>query len=92
MFLIQLKSGLSAIELKHQVGFNYDSTWKIKNKLLQAMKENDDQVPLDGIIQVHDVYWVGEQRDVKRGRGSGYKTPFVAAVSLNKDDTPFTCD
>ena len=89
MFLLtQSKSGLSAMELKRQVGVNYDTAWKMKHKLLQAMKENDDQVPLDGIIQMNDVYWGGEQRGGKRGRGSSNKTPFVAAVSLNKDGHP----
>jgi len=57
------------MELKRQVGVNYDTAWKMKHKLLQAMKENDDQVPLDGIIQMDDVYWGGEQRGGKRGRG-----------------------
>ena len=86
MFLLtQSKSGLSAMELKRQLGVNYDTAWKMKHKLLQAMKENDDQIPLDGIIQIDDVYWGGEQRGGKRGRGSSNKTPFVAAVSLNKD-------
>ena len=86
MFLLtQSKLGLSAMELKRQVGVNYDNAWKIKHKLLQAMKENDGQVPLDGIIQMDDVYWGGEQRGGKRGRGSSNKTLFVAAVSLNKD-------
>ena len=56
MFLLtQSKSGLSVMELKRQVGVNYDNAWKIKHKLLQAMKENGDQVPLDGIIQMDDV-------------------------------------
>ena len=80
------------MELKRQIGVNYDTAWKMKHKLLQAMKENDDQVPLDGIIQMDDVYWGGEQRGGKRGRGSSNKTPFVAAVSLNKDGPQFTCE
>ena len=89
MFLLtQSKSGLSAMELKRQLGVNYDTAWKMKHKLLQAMKENNDQIPLDGIIQIDDVYWGGEQRGGKRGRGSSNKTPFVAAVSLNKDGHP----
>jgi hypothetical protein len=69
MFLLtQSKSGISAMELKRQVGVNYDTTWKMKHKLLQAMKENDDQVPLDGIIQMDDVYWGGEQRGGSTGQ------------------------
>ena len=55
---------------------------------MQAMKERDDRKPLNGIIQLDDVYWGGEHRGGKRGRGSENKTPFVAAVTLNADHHP----
>ncbi len=51
----------------------------LKHKLLQAMKESDDKHPISGIIQLDDVYWGGERRGGKRGRGT------VAAVALNKE-------
>ena len=41
-----------------------------------------------GIIQLDDVYWGGERRGGKRGRGAAGKTPFVAAVALNKEGHP----
>ena len=86
--LSQSKTGLSAMELKRQLGVNYDTAWKIKHKLLQAMRESDDKHPIEGIIQLDDVYWGGESRGGKRGRGAAGKTPFVAAVALNKDGHP----
>jgi hypothetical protein len=52
------------------------------------MKERDDSKPISGIIQLDDVYWGGEQRGGKRGRGSTNKTPFVAAVSVNEKGHP----
>ncbi|MCF3099939.1 IS1595 family transposase, partial [Aeromonas australiensis] len=55
---------------------------------LQAMKESDDKQPISGIIQLDDVYWGGERRGGKRGRGAAGKTPFVAAVALNKEGHP----
>jgi hypothetical protein len=55
---------------------------------MQVMKERDDSKPISGIIQLDDVYWGGEQRGGKRGRGSSNKTPFVAAVSVNEKGHP----
>ena len=54
----------------------------------KAMKESDDKQPISGIIQLDDVYWGGEHRGGKRGRGAAGKTPFVAAVALNKEGHP----
>ncbi|ONF99814.1 DDE transposase [Aeromonas hydrophila] len=39
-------------------------------------------------MQLDDVYWGGERRGGKRGRGAAGKTPFVAAVALNKEGHP----
>ncbi len=36
--LSQTKTGLSAMELKRQLGVKYDTAWMLKHKLLQAMK------------------------------------------------------
>lgn len=55
---------------------------------MQVMKERDDREPLSGTIQLDDVYWGGERRGGKRGRGSANKVPFVAAVSLNEKGHP----
>ncbi len=55
--LSQTKTGLSAMELKRQLGVKYDTAWMLK--LLQAMKESDDKQPISGIIQLDDVYWGG---------------------------------
>ena len=76
------------MELKRQLGVKYDTAWKMKHKLLQAMKESEDQRPIGGIIQLDDAYWGGERRGGKRGRGAEGKTPFVAAVALNDDCHP----
>lgn len=89
MYLItQAKNSISALELKRQLGVSYNTAWSIKQKLMQVMKEQDDAVPLEGIIQLDDVYWGGENRGGRRGRGSENKTPFVAAISLNKEGHP----
>ncbi len=86
--LSQTKTGLSAMELKRQLGVKYDTAWMLKNKRPQATKESDDKQPISGIIQLDDVYWGGKRRGGKRGRGAAGKTPFVAAVALNKEGHP----
>lgn len=86
--ITQSKTGLSALELKRQIGVSYNTAWGMKQKIMQVMKERDDSQPLTGTIQLDDVYWGGEKRGGLRGRGSKNKTPFVAAVSISKEGHP----
>ena len=86
--ITQSKTGMSALELKRQVGVSYNTAWGMKQKIMQVMKERDDKKPLSGVIQLDDVYWGGELQGGSRGRGSKNKTPFVAAVSLNEEGHP----
>ncbi len=86
--LTQSKTGCSAMALKRELDVNYDTAWKLKHKILQAMKESDDKQPLSGIVQIDDAYWGGKRRGGKRGRGAGGKTPFVAAVAVNDEGHP----
>ena len=84
-FLTQNKNGVSALSLKRQLGIGYNAAWRLKHKILQVMKERDDSKPLSGNIQIDDVYWGGEKRGGKRGRGAPGKIPFVAAVQTNTE-------
>jgi transposase-like protein len=86
--ITQAKTGLSALALKRQIGVSYNTAWNMKQKVMQVMKERDDGKLLSGIIQLDDVYWGGERRGGKRGRGSENKTPFVAAVALDGNGHP----
>ncbi len=91
MFLVtQTKNGISALELKRQLGVSYNTAWSIKHKLMQVMKERDDDRPLKGIIQIDDAYWGGEYHGGKSGRGSPNKIPFVAAVATNEEHHPIS--
>ena len=86
--ITQSKTGLSALALKRQLGVSYNTAWSMKQKIMQAMKERDDSKPLSGFIQIDDVYWGGEQRGGKRGRGSSNKKPYITAISLSDDGKP----
>lgn len=84
----QSKNGLSALSLMRQLGVSYNTAWMVKHKLMQVMKERDDQQTLKDIIQLDDVYWGGERHGGKVGRGSPNKTPFVAGVEVNEKGHP----
>ena len=82
------KNGISAMELRRQLGVSYPTGWRIKHKLMQAMQERDSQYLLQGIIHIDDAYFGGELSGGKAGRGSENKIPFVAAVELNNEGRP----
>jgi len=84
----QAKTGLSALDLKRQLGVSYPTAWLIQQKLMQAMVERDTQYTLSGDVQVDDAYLGGELAGGKAGRGSENKVPFVAAISLSAEGRP----
>ncbi len=85
--ITQEKNGISALELSRQLGISYNATWRMKHKIMQAMKSRDDELPISGFVQLDDAYWGGVKKG-KRGRGAGNKSPFVAAVALNEELHP----
>ena len=89
MYLMtQTKNGISALERSRQLAVSYNTAWKVKHQLMQVMKERDDTRPLGGRVQLDDAYRGGERRGGKRGRGASGKTPFVAAVELDREGRP----
>jgi len=86
-FVTQEKNGIAALELSRLLGISYNATWRLKQKLMQAMKERDDEIPLVDYVQIDDAYWGGVRRGV-RGRGAKGKRPFIAAVSINDEGHP----
>lgn len=81
----QSKNGISALELKRQIGVSYNAAWRIKHKLMQVMLERDSTKKIGGLITIDDAYLGGRRKHGKRGRGAGGKTPFVAAVKSQND-------
>ena len=84
----QAKTGLSALDLKRQLGVSYPTAWLVQQKLMQAMVERDAQYTLSGDVQVDDAYLGGELAGGKAGRGSENKVPFVAAISISAEGRP----
>lgn len=86
--ITQAKNGISSLELSRQLGISQNSTWLMKQKLMQAMLERESARQLTGVVQIDDAYWGGRRRGYKRGRGTRGKTPFVAAVQIDEDGHP----
>ena len=84
----QVKTGLSALALKRQLGVSYPTAWLIHHKIMCAMAEREDAHQLTNVVQLDDAYLGGERTGGKVGRGSENKVPFVAAVSLNELGRP----
>lgn len=66
-----------------ELGVKYDTTWKLKHKLMQVMLENQRYQLLTGRIEIDDAYLGGECAG-KRGRGSRNKILFIAAVEMTQ--------
>ena len=48
--ITQEKNGISALELSRQLGISYNATWRMKHKIMQAMKSRDDELPISGFL------------------------------------------
>ena len=85
--LIQRKKSTSALQLSRELGVKYDTAWRLKHKLMQAMLEHQRHQPLSGRIELDDAY-LGGERAGKRGRGTENKIPFIVAVETTQDGRP----
>lgn len=86
--ITQSKDGISSLNLARTLGISANAALRMKHKLQQAMKERDDNKPLNGLILMDDAYWGGKKRDGRRGRGASGKMPFVAALSVTPEGHP----
>jgi transposase-like protein len=62
------RKGVSANQLKRELGTTYKTAWYLTHRIRAAMKD-ENPIPLTGIVEV-DETWIGGKR---RHVGSGYK-------------------
>lgn len=73
------KGGISAAELKRQLGFGSDQTaWVWLHKIRRAMVAPDRQ-PLSGVVEADEAF-IGARKPGKRGRGAEGKSIVACAV------------
>jgi transposase-like protein len=83
----QNKNGISALSLKRHLGVSYSTAWRVKHKLLEAMRRRETRRLLGGVVFADDAVLGGEHAG-KPGRGSENKSPFMAAVELTDEGRP----
>jgi transposase-like protein len=83
--LTQAKNNVSALELMRHLGVSYRTAWLIKHKLMESMRQREDDRQLSGRVEIDDAYLGGERPGGKSGRGSENKVPFIAAVQTTED-------
>jgi transposase-like protein len=83
----QNKNNISALSLKRHLGVSYSTAWRVKHKLLEAMRQRESRRLLQGVVIADDAVLGGEHAG-KPGRGSENKAPFMAAVELNEEGHP----
>src|SRR6476620_1353810 len=89
MYLItQTKQGISSIELGRRLGTTQTTAWKIKTKLAEVMRLDNDRTPLDGRVEMDDAYLGGKRSGGKTGRGSPGKRPIVVALQSSDGKRP----
>jgi hypothetical protein len=83
--LTQAKNNIAALELMRHLGVSYRTAWLIKHKLMETMRQREDERQLSGRVEIDDAYLGGELPGGKSGRGSQNKVSFVAAVQTTED-------
>jgi transposase-like protein len=77
------KGGISAMELKRQMGFgSYQTAWSWLHKIRKAMVR-PERPPLSERVEADETY-VGGPRPGKSGRGAGGKTQVAGAVESGR--------
>jgi hypothetical protein len=83
----QSKNNISSLSLKRHLGVSCSTAWRVKHKLLEAMRQRESRRLLEGVVFADDAVLGGEHAG-KSGRGSENKAPFMAAVQLDDDRYP----
>ena len=53
------KRGISALQLKTQIGVTYKTAWYMLTRIRKAMENRDDSHQLEGVIEFDDTFFGG---------------------------------
>jgi transposase-like protein len=74
------KKGVSALQIKRQLGVTYKTAWFLAHRIRHAMRAGSAFRKLRGKVEVDETYVGGKTRLGIPGRGSERKTPVMALV------------
>jgi hypothetical protein len=83
----RIKKTISSLSLKPHLGVAYATTWRVKHKLLKAMRQRASKRLLRGVVMADGAILGGEHAD-KPGRSPENKVPFMAAVEFDDERHP----
>jgi transposase-like protein len=86
--ITQAKNNVAALELKRHLGVSYPTAWLIKHKIMEVMRQREDDRQLTGRVEIDDAYLGGALSGGLPGRGSQNKVSFVAAVQTTEAGQP----
>ncbi len=86
--LTQARNNVSALELRRHIGVTYPTAWLMKHKIMEVMRQREQDRQLTGRVEIGDAYLGGERSGGKTGCGSEDKVPFVAAVQTTNNGRP----
>jgi ribosomal protein L37AE/L43A len=82
------KNNVAALGPMRHLGVCCRTAWLIKHKLMEVMRQREEDRQLTGRIEMDDAYLGGEQHGGTPGRGSENKVSFVAAVQTTGSGQP----
>ena len=81
--MIESKKGVSANQIKRELGITYKTAWFLCHRIRAAMTQASREMePMDGTIEIDDT-WIG---GVAEGMGMGYKGNKTRLVGVVKRD------
>lgn len=79
----QDKKGISAVQLRKEIGVSYPSAWLMQHKIRKAMADRNQGYTLGGLVEVDEGYvGSGEAGRGRKGRGVDKAVVAVAVEHL----------
>ena len=90
-FITQSKDGLSGLHLRRLLGISVNAAFKMKQKIQHVMKNADDSLRLENLIELDDVYWGGKKKVASEAVEHQAKPLFSLQSPITTKDTQCTC-
>jgi DNA-directed RNA polymerase subunit RPC12/RpoP len=80
--MVNAKKGVSALQLKRDLGTAYKTAWYLAMRIRRAMGlvELADEEPLSGVVEADETYMGSKKYDKRRKRGKYQKEPVFGMV------------